>query len=255
VWKQRRAFFARVSSLGRGDEMTGRSKNKHGWRIAVLLAASVVGTACGGDGSSASDSKRIAQRPAATSSQSSGEVTLAGDSAPSRVRWIGDENILALTILMNSRIRAAANYELQLWGSDTTRALAAEMSRQHADIRYTLDSIATALNMAPVLPALAADVDSATRRHVDALTAVEGGRPLDRAYVRSQIASHELMIDYLAKFSAAAQRDELRRVIDSINAKLKVHLAQGRALRAQFANADSAKAVRDSVRRARLRRP
>jgi predicted outer membrane protein len=235
--------------------MPGRSRGNTGWAIAVLVAATLGATGCGGDGSSASDGKRIVQRPAGASRQSSGEVMLAGDSAPPRVRWIGDENILALSNLMNSRIRAAANYELQLWGSDTTRALAAEMSRQHADIRYTLDSIATALNMAPVLPALAADVDSATRRHVEALTAVEGGRPLDRAYVKTQIASHELMLDYLAKFSAAAQRDELRRVIDSINAKLKVHLAQGRALRAQFANADSAKAARDSVRRARVRRP
>jgi predicted outer membrane protein len=167
---------------------------------------------------------------------------------------MGDDNIIALARLLNVRVKAAADYELQRWGSDTTRALAEEMAREHAAIRYTIDSVAASLGMTPVLPALASEIDSATRRHLTMLE-VAGGRPLDRAYVKEHIASHEYMIDYVTKFAAAAERQALRTAMDTISAKLKTHLASGRALQVEYAKADSLKAVRDSVRRERNRRP
>jgi predicted outer membrane protein len=235
--------------------MNARSKDKRQWAMVALAAGSLVTAGCGGDDPRPQRQGPDVARPgsAASPQQSSGDVALAGDTAPLHVRWIGDENILALTTLMNTRVKTAADYELQSWGSDTTRAFAAEMSREHSAIRYTLDSIGTSLKIAPVLPALAADVDSATRRHIAVLENAAGGRPLDRAYVNTQIASHELMIGYLAKFSAAAERSELRRVLDSISVKLEAHLAQGRKLKAQYARGDSMKAAADSARRARRR--
>ena len=198
------------------------------------------------------DEKRAASpratHPAAAPQGSGGEVALNDESTT--VRWLGDGNIVALTALLNSRQVAAADWELQHWGSDTTRALAEWMAQEHADIRHGIDSLTSALGITPVPPALAADLDSATRRQL-AMLEVPGGRPLDRAYVNEQIASHEMMLDYLTKFSASAERAELRALIDRINGRLKGHLSRARALKTQYAQADSAKAAADSARRVR----
>jgi predicted outer membrane protein len=127
------------------------------------------------------------------------------------------------------------------------------MWREHSAIRYSIDSLAAALGIVPVQPALAADIDTATRRQLDVLMGVPGGRPLDRTYANQQIASHELMLDYLPKFAAAAEHSELRTLLDAIKVKLNAHLARGRALKAEYARADSTKAAADSARRARAR--
>jgi predicted outer membrane protein len=218
--------------------------------VAALTISSLV-AACGRDESST-------QKQAAPGStrQSTGEVvaSLDTDNAAPSVKWIGDANIVALTSLLNNRVKAAADYELQQWGSDTTRAFAAEMSREHSAIRYSIDSLAGTLGVTPVLPALAIDIDTATRRQLARLEVAPGGRPLDRAYVNQQIESHELMLAYLSRFKAAAEHRELQTLMDTVRTRLKAHLTQARSLKLQFARVDSAKASADSARRARAQR-
>ena len=78
------------------------------------------------------DEKRAASpratHPAAAPQGSGGEVALNDESTT--VRWLGDGNIVALTALLNSRQVAAADWELQHWGSDTTRALAEWLAQE-----------------------------------------------------------------------------------------------------------------------------
>jgi putative membrane protein len=238
--------------------MTGRFDETRRRALAALLTVMVSTLACDRDKKPA---KAAAKSPVPTATaasvkrQAGGEViaVLDRDSEPVVMKWIGDDNIIALARLLNVRVKAGADYELQQWGSDTTRAFAEAMAREHAAIRYSIDSLAEALKLTPVLPALSAEIDSVTRQQLTMLY-VPGGRPLDRAYVKEQIASHEYMLDYLTKFGAAAERQELRAMMDTISAKLKTHLTSGRALKAEYEKADSLKAVRDSVRRARNRR-
>jgi hypothetical protein len=136
--------------------------------------------------------------PAATAAifkrQAGGEVAapLDKDSATVAVKWMGDDNIIALARLLNVRVKAAADYELQQWGSDTTRALAEQMAREHAVIRYTIDSLAEALKMTPMLPALGAEIDSVTRQQLTMLYVPVDGRSTGRMW-KEQIASHEYM--------------------------------------------------------------
>jgi predicted outer membrane protein len=239
--------------------MTGRFDEARRRGLAALVMVIFSISACNREkkpGKAAARSPAPAATAASVKQHAGGEVIAVRDrdSEPVLVKWMGDDNIIALARLLNVRVKAAADYELQRWGSDTTRALAEEMAREHAAIRYTIDSVAASLGMTPVLPALASEIDSATRRHLTMLE-VAGGRPLDRAYVKEQIASHEYMIDYVTKFAAAAERQALRTAMDTISAKLKTHLASGRALQVEYAKADSLKAVRDSVRRERNRRP
>src|SRR4051812_42312870 len=47
-------------------------------------------------------------------------------------KWLGDENALALVGVMNRQHIAAADVELSAWHSDTVRAFAAAMARDHA---------------------------------------------------------------------------------------------------------------------------
>ena len=237
--------------------MRERRDERRRCALAALLMVALGSSACGHDEKAttpAAKSPAPSAPAASVNRQAGGEVVLVldRDSEPVVVKWMGDDNIIALARLLNVRVKAAADYELQQWGSDTTRAFAAEMAREHSAIRYTIDSIAATLGVTPVLPALSAEIDSVTRRHLEMLY-VPGGRPLDRAYVNEQIASHEYMLDYLTKFAAAVERPELRTVMDTISAKLKTHLASGRALKAQYVKADSLKAAADSARRARRR--
>jgi predicted outer membrane protein len=237
--------------------MRERFDDKRRRALSALVIALIGSWACNPDDTATPDAKRVAppaKAAAPASRQAGGEViaVLDRNSEPVPVKWMGDDNILALARLLNTRVKAAADYELQQWGSDTTRAFAAEMAREHAAMRYTIDSVATTLGLNLVLPALGFEIDSVTTRQLTMLN-VPGGRPLDRAYVRQQIASHEYMLDYLTKFAAAAERQELRPVIDTLRAKVKRHLAAGRALQAQYARADSAKAAADSARRSRRR--
>lgn len=239
--------------------MTGRFDEARRPALAAMLMVTLTIPACNRERKpvkAAAKSPAPAATAAAVKRQAGGEViaVLDRDSEPVAVKWIGDNNIIALARLLNVRVKAAADYELERWGSDTTRALAEQMARDHAAIRYTIDSVAASLGVTPVLPALGNEIDSVTRRHLTMLE-VPGGRPLDRAYVKEQVASHEYMLDYLTKFAAAAERQELRTAMDTISAKLKMHLASGRALQVQYAKSDSLKVVRDSVRRARNNRP
>jgi hypothetical protein len=227
-----------------------------GLALATLMIASLAVSACGRDENRQRETRAGTWHESASAvpRQSSGEVVVALDKDSAPTRWLGDNNMLALIRLLNARQTAAADWELQHWGSDTTRALAEEMAREHSAMRYAIDSLALTLQLAPILPALGHEIDSVTQRQLETLQ-VPGGRPLDRAYVNEQIASHELMLDYTAKFAAAAEHAQLRALLDTISGRLKAHLARGRTLKKQFAQADSAKAAADSARRARLRRP
>jgi len=190
-----------------------------------------------------------------TVSESHGEVVPAGD-ADAR-GWLSDENIVALTHLLNSTQVGAANVELEHWHTGAVRDFAGQMKGDHAAMQTSLDSLAAELKIAPVTPALAAVMDSSSRRELDGIAALQFG-PMEQAYVRQQIASHERMIDQFRQLAAAADRPELSALLNAHVARLNVHLSSVKTLQRTVAAdsvriADSTR-VADSARAARRRR-
>jgi len=190
--------------------------------------------------------------------------TLAADSAAlhkdSAVtpKWIDDAGILALIGVMNGREMAASNMELSSWHSDSVRAFAETMVRDHGSLQRSTDSVATLLKMAPVAPALAADVSNAFQAQMDSMMAGRGGVALDRAYVAHQIASHAMMASYIDQLSAATESPELQAWLDVVGGRVDAQITRAKAMQQQLAARDSivsdSLARRDSLRAERQKR-
>jgi predicted outer membrane protein len=186
--------------------------------------------------------------------ESHGEVAPAGD-ADAR-GWLSDENIVSLGRQLNSAQIAAANVELDHWHTGAVRDFATQMKLDHAGMQTSLDSLAAVLKIAPVTPALAGVMDSSARREIDGIAALQYA-PMEQAYVRQQIASHERMIDQLRQLSAAADRPELSALLSAHADRLQSHLSSVKTLQSTVA-ADSARTAdstrtADSARAARRR--
>jgi predicted outer membrane protein len=179
-------------------------------------------------------------------SEYGGEVV--GDSATTgpAVRWISDANALALLSLMNARQVSAADVELGAWHSDTVRAFAASMARAHADLQHSIDSLIDQIHVAPVAPALAQPLGVQMQAQVDSLSGL--GRGLDRAYVREQVASHELMGEYLRELAGVAERPEVGALLASAATRVDTALVRARSLDALLTMADSLAAADSTAR-------
>ena len=177
-----------------------------------------------------------------------------------REKWISDANILSLLSLMNARQINAANVELQSWHSDTVRAFAVSMLRDHADLQHSIDSVADRTHIAPVAPALSQSVSLTMQAQVDSL--VGRGPSLDRAYVHEAVGSHQIMSDYVQQLAAVAERPEVQAVVAGAVSRVSAQLARARMLDSLLTRVDSAtkadslarRAARDSSRAARQRR-
>lgn len=166
--------------------------------------------------------------------------------------WLTDANVLALVGTINARQREAADVMLQGWHSDTVRAFAAGMAREHAEIARSVDSLAMQIKLAPISPALADSMNAPFRASIDTLRA-QRGLGLDRAYVRHAITSHQTMAQFLAQLGAVAGRPEVQGLVTRVATRVAAQIDRARALDAEFVKADSIAAA-DSAAKAEARR-
>jgi putative membrane protein len=153
---------------------------------------------------------------------------------------------------MNGRQIAAANVLLGAWHSDTVRALATSLVHEHSELQHSADSLAAMLHIVPVAPALTGQVTAAFQAQIDSMLG-NRGMAFDRAYVQEQIASHELMADYLNQLTGAVDAPEVRDWIASANGRVGAQLTRIRAQQRASVVADSV--VADSLaKRAAARR-
>lgn len=232
--------------------MGSRSVQAHR-SIMLALVAALAG--CANDGSTASgDSGVVTVDSTAIDrivAEANGEV--AHDSAKPPADWLSDANALALASAMNNQELAAADAELGTWHVDTVRAFAAEMAREHSALQRTLDSAAGAFRIAPVAPALEALVQRRMQRQLDSVYA-QGGKAFDRAYVGQQIASHQLMHEYLVRLAAIAQHPGLHDVLSTLADTVESQVDRARTMQTMIAAADSAAADSAAARAARAAR-
>lgn len=208
------------------------------------------------DGATRTSAASTTAAPSSATAAVGGEV--ARDSARPAVRWINDANVLAIAGAMNYKQLAAADAELSTWHVDTVRAFAAAMAREHSAMQRTMDSIAGALQIAPVKPALGTLVQLRMQRQIDSIY-MHDGRAFDRAFLDQQIASHRLMHEYLVRLAAVAVRPALQQVLTAAADSVRSQTARAVEMRTMFAKQDSAAAdsaaKRAARRAARLKRP
>jgi hypothetical protein len=174
-----------------------------------------------------------------------------GDSSVA-IKWLSDANVLALIATMNGRQIAASNIEAASAHSDTVRALATSVAKEYADLQRSADSLAGTLRVAPIAPALNAQIYAEFQTQIDSMLG-KGGAQLDRAYMAEQLASNKLMGGYLEQLSGAAQAPELHTWIESADARVAAQSTRIQSQQRALAVGDSI--VADSLaRRASARR-
>ena len=185
--------------------------------------------------------------------ESAGEVIASSTSETTQtrpVRWLTDANVLSLLSMMNSLQIAAADVELEAWHVDNVRALAAAAAREHGELQHAVDSVAQRIHAVPVAPALAQTVSAAMQPDLDVLRR-SGGRTVDRAFVRQQIVSAQLMEEYLDELAAVTEHHEVRSLLGAARDSVAAQLTRTTAQQARFALADSVAA--DSAAKAAAR--
>jgi predicted outer membrane protein len=217
--------------------------------VSVFVAIGVI-AACAKEKPAPKQPVAASSRPSRTA-EAAGDV--AKDSAAPRdnIRWLNDANVLALLTTMNQRQVAAADVELSSWHVDTVRAFAAAMYREHTALQHSIDSLADAAHIVPVLPALGAAMRGQMQAQIDTINQ-HGGRGFDRAYVVQSVAGHQLMAQYLNQLSAVAGAPAIETLIGSMTTAVQSQITRANAMRALFAAADSIAA--DSAQRAAQRR-
>ena len=221
------------------------------WRVVGAFTVFALIAACTKE--KPSSQRESSAQPQTKTAQAAGEVARGADSAAPRdnIKWLNDANVLAIVTTMNQRQMAAADAELSTWHVDTVRAFAASMYREHTALQHSIDSLAAAAHIAPVLPALGTTIRGQMQAQIDTIYQ-HGGRGFDRAYVTQAVAGHQLMAQYLTQLSAVADAPAVSTLIGSVAPVVQSQIARATAMRTLFATADSVTA--DSVRRAEERR-
>jgi len=188
--------------------------------------------------------------------EAAGEVILhssvdSSASAKPTVRWLTDANLLALLGVMNARQIAASDVELEAWHVDSVRAFAASVAREHAELQHSVDSVSERIHLTPIAPALAQTISSSMQSQIDLLRRTYG-RALDRVFVREQVASDQLMADYIGELAVVAERPEIQGLLSSAKDRVNAELNHARALQTRLAVADSTAAADSVAKLARL---
>jgi hypothetical protein len=230
--------------------------------IALSFVTLGVAGACGrGDGDTRVPATAATQTTATANDSATRADSAAGEVAPESSatkvagRWLSDANALALFSTMNAAQLAAASVELGGWRSDTVRAFAASVARNHAALQHSADSLAARLGIQPITPALAAEVSATMQAQIDSMRAYRGEQ-LDRAFLAQQLEGQGLMSDYAGQLSGVAQRPELQAFLASAAGSVASEVGTARALQHGLVVADSlsAAAAADSAAKRASRR-
>ena len=220
--------------------------------VVVLFVAATAGRTGSAAGIYVPDSSQLAR---AIVKEAAGKVGSDSTAKHNVGTWLTDANVLSLLAAINKTQIQAADVELQAWHSDTVRAFAAGMAREHAEIGRSIDSVATQAKLAPVAPAIIGTMSAPFLASLDTLRG-QRGMGLDRAYVRHQLTSHQALANEIAQLGSVAQRPEVQGLVSMTATRVGAQIERAKALDAEFVKSDSIKAAAkaDSVAKAEERR-
>jgi hypothetical protein len=171
-----------------------------------------------------------------------------------RIGWFTDSNAVALASMVNAAGQDIARIESQEWRSESARALAADIIREHAAFQYALDSISGKLKLPPQVPAVQADMKAA----YDTLAAAFAAQPVmerDSNFVDALVKQHARTTMDFAAIAGNVTDPDLRALIANRGILMEqTHVARAQLLAASAARADSTAAAKeDSIRKAKGR--
>jgi hypothetical protein len=198
-------------------------------------------------------SKQAASGAPARPDSSSGEVTQYA-LMKNQVGWFTDSNAVALASMVNSAGQDIARIESQEWRSESMRALASDIIREHSAFQYALDSIAGKLKLPAQVPAIEAEM----KAEYDTVAAAFAAQPVmqrDSNFVDALVKQHARTTTDFAAIAGNVTDPDLRALIANRGILMEqTHVARAQLLAASAARADSTAAAReDSVRKAKGR--
>ncbi len=136
---------------------------------------------------------------------------------------LSDGNIVALLDEANKADSAAGAVAVGKATDPEVKAYAQLMMSEHHALRVQGQRIAKQLNLTPQPPPND-PVRPAAEQEMEVLRSTPKGPQFDRTYIDQEIAIHKAVIDLAGQARAAAQNDELKKLIDQASPFLQKHL-------------------------------
>lgn len=199
-------------------------------RIAAAALACVAMIACKSNNQSArtdsaAGSSAVAATAMAPPSSADSTANAAKATSPSAMT---DANILAKADAGDSAEVAIAKYARANSTNARVKSYASELERDHGKGISKVESTAKKLGLALQLPA--GDTTSQAASHaLDHLKSLTG-HDLDTAFVNHEIADHQHDIDEAKEMTSAAQKPEVKSLLDAELPELRKHLADAQKL-------------------------
>ncbi|HEY5941126.1 MAG TPA: DUF4142 domain-containing protein, partial [Gemmatimonadales bacterium] len=142
---------------------------------------------------------------------------------------LSDANIVALLDEANAADSSAGAYAVGKATDPEVKAFAKLMMGEHHALRVQGQQLAQRLNVTPEPPA-ADPLKPAAESEMAALKAAPKGAQFDRTYIDQEVAAHKLVLDVAGKGHAAAQNEELKKLIEQAKPVIEKHLDRAQAI-------------------------
>ena len=157
-------------------------------------------------------------------------VTPTDTAAPSSAAGsLSDANIVALLDEANAADSSAGAYAVGKATDPEVKAFAKLMMGEHHALRVQGQQLAQRLNVTPESPA-ADPLKPAAESEMAALKAAPKGTQFDRTYIDQKVAGHKLVLDVAEKGHAAAENEDLKKLIEQAKPVIEKHLDRAQAI-------------------------
>lgn len=175
-------------------------------RTALLIAASLLATACGGE----TEAERADAGPGIAPTDAGGAFTAKPPSAQDFVQRVALSDMYEIE---------SANLALKKARSGPTREFATMMIADHTQSTQALKDAVTASGQSLAMPT---SLDPTHRSQIDILNGLDG-EDFQREYMTQQMAAHRQALDLLKGYAAGGDAAELRQFAQSTIPTVQKH--------------------------------
>jgi putative membrane protein len=205
--------------------ITSRSIRLVNLALLSLAAVTTLG-ACAKKDAATSDSARMADSAATTST-----MAPAADSAKPASAPLNDAQIAHIAVTANSIDSAAGVTAKQKGTAKSVKDFAQTMINDHSAVNKQAVALAKKLNVTPedndVSKSLKSDADASTSNLQG-----KSGADFDKGYIDHEVTFHQTVLDALDKsLIPGAQNAELKALLEKVRPSIAAHLARAKDIR------------------------
>jgi putative membrane protein len=210
--------------------ITSRSIRLVNLALLSLAAVTTLG-ACAKKDAATSDSARMADSAATTST-----MAPAADSAKPASAPLNDAQIAHIAVTANSIDSAAGVTAKQKGTAKSVKDFAQTMINDHSAVNKQAVALAKKLNVTPedndVSKSLKSDADASTSNLQG-----KSGADFDKGYIDHEVTFHQTVLDALDKsLIPGAQNAELKALLEKVRPSIAAHLARAKDIRTALNN-------------------